>query len=608
MAGDLQRMRERVSAAQATRKKVSIPDRFLRRVEENNRRQAAAAEAARKAALEQQKIDAEMRRDQRLQKYEQANTGQRAAYAADAAAAGFGYDTALTSQQQQGQLKRDTLQDRFETARARQLAREQEQRDFRQFGFSTAENEQQQQNTLERDAVQHGYTKERDQFQTDAERERDYRQFGYSTLRDDQQQQNTLQRDSLQQKQQRERDQMLNQFSAQEDDRQQRFTLQRDNLQNEFSTQADERQQGYTQQNMYQREAQDISARWQDQVAQARNAGFDFSERQRKEMQDLENSFRKNVINSDLEDGLKNQAFVEHQRKLSQYVPEEKVRIPQQTFDQSIVVHGRTGREFLTIRDPKGFERFEPIDMGNPQEDKQFQAQQKQQEQQVQRIQKAQFERLDKFNDLIDTLSMQSDPETGALIYKKKDGTLDREAVMKEAMNRFAPYEQNYREMYGLPPLAPFQAEADAKRAAMEKQQQAQQKQALQQRTNPYRNQVPEGVDAVSGPADRMKQPATTKMPVMSIRSPLPKDVGTKLRQMPGGEDLYNVREKHKSNSVEDQIVRYASDIVINAMMTGDTSDPGLEEAMQILEKLKKGVRVDGVNTPSVSDVGSPGF
>lgn len=586
---------------------MSIPDRFLRRVEENNRRQAAAAEAARKAALEQQKIDAEVQRDKRLQKYEQANTGQRAAYAADAAAAGFGYDTALTSQQQQGQLKRDTLQDRFETARARQQAREQEQRDFRQFGFSTAENEQQQQNTLERDAVQHGYTKERDKFQTDAERERDYRQFGYSTLRDDQQHSNTLQRDTLQQRQQRERDQLLNEFSTQGDARQQQFTLQRDSLQNQFSTQADERQQGYTQQNMYQREAQDISARWQDQVAQARNAGYDYSDRQRKEMQDLENSFRKNVINSDLDDGLKSQASVEYQKKLSAFVPEQKISRPEDEIAQQFRKDPEWGPLNRQL-DAQGRPVWQPMEVGGQGEDKQFQAQQKQQEQQQQRIQKAQFERLDKFNDLVDTLSMQTDPETGALIYKNKDGVLDRKAVMKEAMNRFAPYEQNYREMYGLPPLAPFQAEADAQRAAMEKQQQAQQKQALQQRTNPYRNQVPEGVDAVSGPADRMKQPATTKMPVMSIRSPLPKDVGTKLRQMPGGEDLYNVREKHKSTSVEDQIVRYASDIVINAMMTGDTSDPGLEEAMQILEKLKKGVRVDGVNTPSVSDVGSPGF
>lgn len=562
-------LQKRSNASASNKKNNSVPERFLRRIEENNKRRAAAEAAAREAELEQQKINAQAQRDKRLQKYEQANTGQRAAYAADAALSQYGYNSKLEDQQQKGQLRRDDIKNRFEAAQARQQALEQEMRDRRQFGFSQEENASQFRNTLQRDALQHGYTQERDRFQTDAQRERDAAQFGYSTLRDDQQFGQQLRRDELQ-----------NEFAAQGDQRQQQFTLRRDELQNEFATQADQRQQGYTQQNMYQREAADISARWQEQVAQAKNAGYDYSPQQRKEMQDMETSFRKNVLNGPWPEDVKMRASVEYQRKLSAFVPNERVQDPQAMLQQSVLFDERNGTWFRMSPDSKGRPSFDPITGGSGGEDKQVQMQQKQAEQQQKQMeqkqqqqQKALFEREDKFSDIVNELSMQSDAD-GNLIYGKRDAKgnvigVDRQAVLKEAMRRFDPYEKHYRDVYGLPPLGPYQAEADRVRASTEKV---------------------SGSSAVGWESGAQQGQSTGAManqpfPVISSKGPLPKQVSEQLRTIPGGDQVQKLWEKHKGNSIVDLKVREAVGIVIKSMMTGDTSDPDFAEAQGILQK-----------------------
>ena len=566
MSGDLQSMRQRVSAADSVRpQQRGLPDRFKRRVEEAAKRRAAAEAAAAQAALEQQRIDAQARRDKMQHKYGLSSTAQRAAYAADAAANQYQYETRLTDKQQKGQRQRDLLQDRFETARARQQAREQEIRDFRQFGFSQQEDATQFQNQMQRDAVQQGYTVDRDKLQNSATLERDAMQFGYNTLRNDQDQKNTLQRDSLQ-----------NMFRTAEDVRQQQFNMERDELRNEFDIQNDERQQQYNQQNLYQREAADISAKWQDQVAQARNAGMDFSARQQKEMQELDASFRKNVLNGPYSEGVKQQAMVEHQKKLASIIPEEKVRVPQQTFEQSIVRDQETGQRFMTIRDPKGFERFEPLDFGQEAQvqNKQAEALMKHQEQQRQQIQKANFERLDKFRDVVREVRMETNVD-GEAIFK------DEKSVMQEAMKRFQPYEEAYKSDYGLPPLQPYQ-EAAAKNAGNPQQ---------TQRVNPYKRQQPGMADSLGSrggydPIAQGQAPVQSqKLPPISHIEPLPKQVAEKLRTIPDGGPLVWIREKHSSNSVLDQTIRQSADIVINSMLTGDMSDPDLREAADILRK-----------------------
>lgn len=568
MSGDLQSMRQRVSAADSVRpQRRGLPDRFQRRVEEAAKRRAAAEAAAAQAALEQQRIDAQARRDQMQHKYGLSSTAQRAAYAADAAANQYQYESRLTDKQQKGQRQRDLLQDRFDTARARQQAREQEIRDFRQFGFSQQEDATQFQNQMQRDAVQQGYTVDRDKLQNRATLERDAMQFGYNTLRNDQDQKNTLQRDSLQ-----------NMFRTAEDVRQQQFTLERDDLRNEFEVQADERQQQYNQQNLYQREAADISAKWMDQVNQARNAGLEFSPRQQKEMQELDAAFRKNVMNGPYDNGLKQQAMVEYQKKLAAIIPEEKVRVPQQTFEQSIVRDQETGQRFMTIRDPKGFERFEPLDVGQEAQaqNKQAEALMKHQQQQQEKIQKANFERLDKFRDVVNEVRMETDADANA-IYK------DEESVMREAMKRFQPYENAYRNDYGLQPLQPYQ-EAEAKNAGNPQQ---------TQRVNPYKRQQPGMADSLASrggydPIAQGQAPAQSqapKLPPISHIEPLPKQVAEKLRTIPDGGPLVWIREKHSSNSVLDQTIRQSADIVINSMLTGDMSDPDLREAAENLRR-----------------------
>jgi hypothetical protein len=457
--GDLQRMHNRV-AARTRPGSGDLPERFKRRLEAKARRQAAEEEAALKAALAQQQINAQRQRDKLLQDFQVQNTNQRAGISANQAAQDFGYRSKLTDQQQQGTLQRDELQNRFEAARQKRLAQEQEERDRRLFQFGQIENDQQFQNQMTRDAVQFDYTKDRDKFQQDATLKRDALQFGYGAIRDDQQFQNQITRDDFQQRNQLQRDRILNEFGTERDQLQQQNVLERDRLRNEFDVDADERRQGYTEENMYQREAADIAARWQEQVAQARNAGYDFSERQQKELREREAAFRKNVLNGNLDDGLKKRAMVEYQKNISAIIPEQKVVTPQQTFEQSIVRDEETGMKFMSIRDPKGFSRFEPLPMPGSQ------GPDRQQQQFEREAQKMLFERENEFEELVDRLATEIDPATELPKYKS------RAEAEKAAMDRFARKELHYQDVYGLPPLAPYQRKADEQRM---KQEQAQQ-------------------------------------------------------------------------------------------------------------------------------------
>lgn len=547
MSGDLQSMRQRAAAAESLRPKGrALPDRFQRRVEEAARRRAAEQEAALQAALEQQRINAQKQRDQRLQSYEQANAAQRAGYAADAAALDYGYTSRLNDQRDKSQRKRDALQERYAAAQERRQGIQQADRDFRQFGFSQQENATEFQNQLQRDALQQGYTIDRDKLQNRATMERDARQFGYSVLENDQQQRAQLQRDSL-----------LNRFATAEDMRQQQFTLQRDELQNQFETAADARQQEYVQQNMYQREAADIAARWQEQVAQARNSGMDFSARQRAEMQQLDAAFRKNVLNGPYDEGLKKQALVEHQKKLAAIIPEEKVANPDEEIQQTFRYNEQMGTWLKRGRDSQGFPDWEPIGDGG-QQDKLMQAQQKQVEQRQIQMQKAKGERLDKFQEIVKDVRLEADID-GNAIYK------DNEAVMREAAKRFQPYEDMYQQDYGLPPLFGT-IQADPMNRAVSPQAGAQ--------TQPS-----------GGMADSLAARGGYEMPVISHTKPIPEDIAKRFKNVPGGDQLIQIREKNSSNSIADQTIRASADIVINAIMNNDKTDPDLPEAVETLRR-----------------------
>jgi len=559
---DLQKMRDR-AVARKLPGSGGLPERFRRRLEAKARRQAAEEEAALKAALAQQQINAQRERDKLLQEFEVQNTGQRAGIAANQAQRDFGYRSQLAEDDREGTLKRDTLQNRFAEAQARQQAREQEERDRRLFEQTQQRDTSQFQNQLVRDATQQGYTQARDAIQNENLLNRDAMQFGFSTLRDDQQQQNLLERDTLRDVQQRQRDNRLNQFDIQADDRRQQNTLERDRLQQDFSIDRAELQQDFTQENMYQREAADISMRWQQQVAQAKNAGFDFSDRQRKEMQEMESAFRKNVLNGDWEEGLKQRAMVEYQKKLSAIIPEQRITSPEEEISQQFRMDPEWGPMKRHL-DSQGRPDWEPLGMGSSGggEDKQAERQQE-------AIRKARRDRLDRFNDLVDKLSTAEKPGVGGLLYPNKN------AVMKAAMDQFAMDEEYYRSEYGLEPLPPYQAEADAERSRYSGSSAIGWEEAAP--ANPQQ-QATGSQSATSAGA--------TKTPVLSSTVPLPKEVVSELREMPGGEELARLRDRHMSSgSVADQTVTLAADIVINAMRTGDTSDPDFDEAQEILER-----------------------
>lgn len=98
--------------------------------------------------------------------------------------------------------------------------------------------------------------------------------------------------------------------------------------------------------------------------------------------------------------------------------------------------------------------------------------------------------------------------------------------------------------------------------------------------------QLPSQYDrpAPQGQEPQQPQPAA-QPPVLSSRGSLSPDVSKRLQALPEGPKLLQLREKHKSNSPKDQFLRQAADIVINFVLTNDTSDPDLAESLDRLNK-----------------------
>ncbi len=410
--------------------------------ERRAKRKAEEEEAKRKAELQAQQIAAQAQRDKQQQKYGQADTAQRAYYAANAAADDFNRTKQLNRQQQKDVRRRDTLNNDFTLIRDREQARDQQDQDKRRFGFSTKENEQKFGYQTMENEQQFGHQMQRDRFQHGNTLERDNMQFGYDVSRAQQQHGNTL-----------ERDQFQNQFSTEQDTRR-----------NQFDVARDAQQQKYVQQNAAQRETAEISARWQEQIQQARNAGMDFSERQKQEMKELDAVFRKTVMtNDDLDEGLKQQAMLLHQKKLSGIVPEEKIRKPEEGMNSSLLFHTPTQTWVKVGKDPKGFETYEPWSVGDNGMAQQQMMQQKMQQQQEQHLQaqqekqrlqqekiaddriKAEHDRIKDFNSLVNDVRNELGPDE-ELMYPT------REAAMAEAKKRFADTDNYYQKSYGLQP------------------------------------------------------------------------------------------------------------------------------------------------------------
>ena len=575
MAGDLQDMRARAAAAGSlgeryerayasymATKQASIDRRAKKRQEEK--------EAKRRAELEQAKIAAELKQEKMRQQGAIAQTAQRALFADDAAAADFRNTKALQQQQQKGVMKRDEALAGYDSEQKRKDALAQRARDERQFGYTIAENNQKFGQQLERDYYQQGYDLQRAQQQHGNTLQRDQMQFGFDTKRQQQQSRDTMQRDILQGGIQAQRDQRLNEFDQEQQASQFRNQMQRDQMQQQFE-----------QQSLYQREAADIAARWQEQVYQAKNAGLEFSAKQQKEMQDLDAAFRKNVLNGDWPEDVKHRAMVEHQRKLAAIIPEEKVVNPDDMLQQNVRQDPRTGMWFRQTLDSRGNPSFEPLSTGGSQgEDKQ-----------ALRQRQAEFERQDRWDKVVKEVMSELDTATETPKYKTD------EEILEAAKKRFAPVEKIYRERDKLQPLQPYQDEADKIRAAQEAearkaQQDAQrmleQAGANKPKENPWRNMLKDMPAPVAPTRNALLTgsftPGKKNEDVILSTKPIPGNIAKQLSDIPGGPELHKLREKHSSKDWKDQTIRAAADIVLKAMLTGDTSDPDFAEAQDILK------------------------
>jgi hypothetical protein len=254
---------------------------------------------------------------------------------------------------------------------------------------------------------------------------------------------------------------------------------------------------------MIQRETAEVAARWQEQVQQSRNAGMDFSPRQKQEMKELDATFRKNVLNGPYDEGLKQRAMLEHQKKLAAIVPEDKVENPQEGLNSSLIFHEPTNSWYMQGRDSKGFPTFQPIGSGGDDQGRMQQLQMQQQEKERQSAQKqaevkrkAQFDRDEEFRQIVKQFQTEVD-ELGNPVYK------NRQEAIAAAMDEYAPREQLWRQEYELPPLYAFQNEADSIRNA------PQPPPGRTPGVNPYRKQ----------PVDMNRQPPAGMADSLAARS-----------------------------------------------------------------------------------------
>ena len=480
----------------------------------------------------------------------------------------------ILRQRARGQARDDyarlqIAQDRYSSARRqnydsnynRQLDDEKERREREKI-------EQQQAFLAKRDETLHMYDQQNVSQRAGISAEAAEQQFGFQSQRDKQQTQSQMDRDTLQHG----------------------FQTSRDRAQFGFQTQRDETQQGYTQQNMTQRETFSVASKWQEQIQQARNAGMDFSEKQQQEMTLMEETFRKNVLNNPtLDEGLKQRAMLEHQRKLAGIVPNQKVKTGQQQLQESLQFDERVpGVPFLMGRDSQGNLTFQPLGGGGGGPKQVDPAKQAEEQRKNMLKREETLIKLDK------EIRSEIDPDTDTLKYKTQD------EIDEEKLKRLAPYERFYTES-GLPPHELYQLKAKRDELKAIEKQQKDAKTINMADSLRLRS----GDPAAQTAYEANPQPEQVMFPA---RGPLPEDVTKQVSAMPGGAELVTIREKHSSNSVSDQTVRMAAEVVMKFMLTGDDSDEDLKEALEIMEQQKKGYRIDGQNTPAIFDVGSPAF
>lgn len=545
-------------------------------IERREKRRREEEDAKRQAELQAQKDAAQAQRDKQQQKYGQADTAQRAYYAANEAADDFNRTKQLNRQQQKDVRRRDTLNNDFTLIRDREQARDQQDQDTRRFGFSTKENEQKFGYQTMENEQQFGHQVQRDRFQHGNTMDRDAAQFGYDSIRAQQQHGNTMERDGA-----------LNEFDTQRDVRQNQFQGERDNRLNMFDTQRDARQQKYTQQNQAQRETAEVAARWQEQIQQARNAGMDFSEQQKQEMKDLDRAFRKNVLADEyLDEGLKQQAMLLHQKQLAAIVPDEKAANPQEGLQSSLIFHEPTKTWFMQGRDSKGFPTYEPVgsggDGGMAEQQKMQQLQQEkmrqQQEKQSETTRKAMFDRQNEFSAIVREKMNETD-DLGNKTYP------DRQSAIEAAKNEYAPMEQLWRQEHKLPPLYVFQEEADAIRN---------QQQAPPDNGNPYRRPQ-QGQPSAFSPATGQKQrhvPGMADSARLRNGDEMPKPVTM------SATNIDSHMEKTMAGGDKEAAAALQTVKLISAKNNGGPPPAGSQDLMDMVKAIKflrsKGIAIQG--------------
>lgn len=310
----------------------------------------------------------------------------------------------------------------------------------------------------------------------------------------------------------------------------------------------DERQHGYDRQNATQREAFDVRERWGVSVTEAKKAGRDFSEKQNQQLKALDENSNKIMADVNLDELTKQNANLLIERKRAAILPNEKTSTPEEEVDQQYYEsekYGTLKRSYDTQGRP---EWVRDVDVG-------FVKQKERLEKHTADIHKLEFERNAEVMKMIEDLSKIKGPDEVRPLY---GNTPEGQAELKAAViERYGPSEKSYQKA-GVPAHAWFETGEELPQPS------------------------PDGVARPQQEA----APAAPAAPLVIISTlPLPKDVSKQLQTMPGGKQLYQMREKYNSNSLNDMILREASDVVIKAMLTGDTSDPDLAEAEEMLIK-----------------------
>ena len=309
-------------------------------------------------------------------------------------------------------------------------------------------------------------------------------------------------------------------------------------------------------------------------------------------MNTLEEAFRVNVVNNpDLDDSLKQDAMLKYQRKLSSFIPNERVQTQQESLDQSLQQHGVTKQWFQSRRNSQGVQEWEPLGGGRG-GDKQVDP-----AKEAQRLQKLDLERATRLQEITKQVTNERDPDNldVALFKNTKE---DPDVIDREVMKRFSDLERIYTGG-GNEPHPIFQRAAQK---AAQKEREAQQKAGYDQWYEEYKQEQVDNPRALRAPQQQMQpdaQPMTQQVPAAQPKPPV--------KQKPVTLSSTNIDQQITQSEYDGETEVAAALAAVKRITANGVPDEKSPEYAELYDALRflnaKGVQIDGEPNPSKTDI-----